>query len=396
MLFVDIVLAGLAFLGHTAVWVIIFNRLHALGLKCRHVKRLEKAVFLVALAILITFACWFATTGQLILHRLWESPLARVALAYLAGCWLVAVYVTAAWVRRKLFTPQPLAFLSNHTETLDIAREMGHRPLGTRKARLFGAVPGNELLRLNIHEKSLAPERLPRELDGLSVVHLTDLHMTGQLTKDYYRFIVDQANQLDADIVAITGDILEKPHCIDWIPDTLGRLRSRYGTYFVIGNHEERLPDVARLRQALTDAGLVDLGSRWMKLEIRGVSMQLAGNELPWFGSAEHLADERPVDSAEPAFRLLLSHSPDQIHWARAHNFDLMLAGHTHGGQIRLPLIGPIVCPSRYGIRYASGVFYEPPTLMHVSRGISSLHPIRFNCPPELTKIVLKCARNSE
>jgi predicted MPP superfamily phosphohydrolase len=69
-----------------------------------------------------------------------------------------------------------------------------------------------------------------------------------------------------------------------------------------------------------------------------------------------------------------------------------MLAGHTHGGQIRLPVIGPIVAPSLFGVKYASGVFYEAPTLVHVSRGVSGLDPIRINCPPEVTKLILRAA----
>jgi predicted MPP superfamily phosphohydrolase len=66
-----------------------------------------------------------------------------------------------------------------------------------------------------------------------------------------------------------------------------------------------------------------------------------------------------------------------------------MLAGHTHGGQIRFPGIGAILAPSRYGVRYAAGTFHLPPVVMHVSRGISGLQPLRFNCLPELTKLVL-------
>ncbi len=67
-----------------------------------------------------------------------------------------------------------------------------------------------------------------------------------------------------------------------------------------------------------------------------------------------------------------------------------MLAGHTHGGQIRFPRIGPILAPSRYGVRFASGVFHLPPMVMHVSRGLSGLQPLRFNCPPELARLVLR------
>jgi predicted MPP superfamily phosphohydrolase len=122
----------------------------------------------------------------------------------------------------------------------------------------------------------------------------------------------------------------------------------------------------------------------------RGSEILIAGNESPWFPPLPDLSQAPPPRSAGGPFRLLLSHSPDQIRWAQHNQFDLMLAGHTHGGQFRLPWLGPFVAPSKYGVRYASGEFYEPPTLMQVSRGLSGLQPLRLNCPPELTKVVLR------
>jgi predicted MPP superfamily phosphohydrolase len=91
-------------------------------------------------------------------------------------------------------------------------------------------------------------------------------------------------------------------------------------------------------------------------------------------------------------FRILLSHSPDQFGWAQRWDFDLMLAGHTHGGQFRLPWIGPFLTPCWHGVKYSCGTFVEGPTVMHVSRGISSELPFRLNCPPEINKIVLRAA----
>ena len=67
-----------------------------------------------------------------------------------------------------------------------------------------------------------------------------------------------------------------------------------------------------------------------------------------------------------------------------------MLSGHNHGGQIVLPVIGPVFAPSQYGVRYASGAFWSDPTLLYVSRGLSGRQPVRFNCPPELTRIILE------
>ncbi|MFP6613093.1 MAG: metallophosphoesterase, partial [Pirellulales bacterium] len=115
----------------------------------------------------------------------------------------------------------------------------------------------------------------------------------------------------------------------------------------------------------------------------------LAGNELPWFPPAADMSTANSRGDDSQLLRIVLAHSPDQFVWARQHDADLMLAGHTHGGQIRLPVIGAIVSPSRYGTRYACGAFFEPPTVMHVSRGISGTVPVRHNCPPELTKLVL-------
>ena len=80
------------------------------------------------------------------------------------------------------------------------------------------------------------------------------------------------------------------------------------------------------------------------------------------------------------------THAP----WAREHDFDLMLAGHVHGGQIQIPPLGPILAPSRFGVHYACGTFHEGPTVMHVSRGLSSKLPLRYFCPPEVTTLVLR------
>jgi uncharacterized protein len=166
-------------------------------------------------------------------------------------------------------------------------------------------------------------------------------------------------------------------------------LRAKHGVYFILGNHEKRVMDTDRVRKALIDQGLVDVGGRVVPLEVAGCQFQLAGNELPWFPLRAAPSAFLRQSSDREQFRVLLSHSPDQYAWACERGFDLMLAGHCHGGQIRLPLIGPIVSPSRFGARYASGLFYEPPTLLHVSRGLAGTTPLRWNCPPEVAKLVL-------
>jgi predicted MPP superfamily phosphohydrolase len=261
--------------------------------------------------------------------------------------------------------------------------------VGTAWTDFLSRLPRNEILQLNVHDKRLLLPRLDPGLDGFRITHLSDLHLTGQLSCSFYREVVQIANEWPSDFVAITGDIVEKVACLDWLPETLGQLQARYGVFFVLGNHEKRIQDEQRVRTALTGVGLIDLGSSWQLGFHARRPFVVAGNELPWFGPAANLQKcPHQVDGFRP-LRIVLAHSPDQLPWARRNDCDLLLAGHTHGGQVRLPLVGPILSPSRRGTRFASGTYYYPPTLMHVSRGIAGTRPLRWNCPPELARLVL-------
>jgi predicted MPP superfamily phosphohydrolase len=216
--------------------------------------------------------------------------------------------------------------------------------------------------------------------------------MSGRIRKRYFEQVVEHVNKAQLDVIAITGDIVDRNACIDWISTTLGRLRAELGVYFVLGNHDRRV-DIARLKDTLSDCGLVHLGGKTQEIPHRdrnGPAILLAGNELPWQGPAPVVPRHETSDEEKQDLRVLLAHTPDQIDWAAEHKFDVMLAGHNHGGQVCLPLIGPILVPSRHGTRYAGGVFSRGDTVLHVSRGTSSLSPIRYNCPPEVAILVLR------
>jgi uncharacterized protein len=268
-----------------------------------------------------------------------------------------------------------------------LARDLGQAPIGSGETRLLARFPGNQIFHLAVQRKTLRMSSLPDKLSGLTIAHLSDLHMTGKLSPEFYDAIVDHTNQLEADLIVITGDIAEKVKCLDWIVPVLNRLRAREGKYFILGNHEMKLPDVGLLRQRMVEAGFIDVGSRAISKQLRGTDILIAGSEVPWFGSNPLLTPDSCPLTTE--FRLLLSHSPDQLPWAKANRFDLMLAGHTHGGQIRFPFFGALISPSKFGFRYAGGLYYEEPTLLHVSRGLCGDHPIRLNCPPELALLTL-------
>jgi predicted MPP superfamily phosphohydrolase len=170
----------------------------------------------------------------------------------------------------------------------------------------------------------------------------------------------------------------------------LGRLRWRIAAFAILGNHDFwHDPDLVRKR--LRRIGMRVVSNAWETLEVRGEQLVVMGHEGPWFRPAPDL-------SACPAgaFRLCLSHTPDNIRWAQRQHVDLMLSGHVHGGQIRLPLLGSIFVPSLYGRRFDCGVFDESPTLLYVNRGLGGQHPLRFNCRPEVARIVLRCMQEGE
>jgi predicted MPP superfamily phosphohydrolase len=402
----DLPLIAAALIGHFSIAVWLFNRLHAFAIPRRAIKGLEKLLVLAAVSMLALLVVRYIVLGRDLISPLSPSqPIGQCALSgYIGICWLAAALAIPCWLIPKLRERTPDALLLNHTTHVDVAARLGFRPLHGAGTRLLGHFPGNELLRIAVQQKTLRLPSLPRELDGLTIAHLSDLHMTGQLGREFYDCVVDETNALDADLVVITGDILEKERCLPWIGPTLGRLKARRGKYFILGNHEKRLSDVAPLRQALGDAGLVDLGGRCEHCVIRGCGILLSGTELPWFGAAPDLNSEFRIQNSEldsfdtrtlnpePSFRILLSHTPDQLSWAKSHGFDLMLAGHNHGGQIRLPYLGALIAPSRYGFRYAGGLYLEQPTLLHVSRGLAGIHPIRLNCLPEIALLILKSA----
>lgn len=261
------------------------------------------------------------------------------------------------------------------------------RPRNGNGRHFLLRLPGNESLMCEQVDVGIRVARLPKHLDGMTIVHLSDLHFTGRIGLDYYNQAVEHTNGLRPDLIFVTGDIVDRPDCIADAAAVLSRLRAQHGVFFVLGNHDLRA-DANAVRKSLSDAGLTDVGGRVVRITCDGMSFLIGGNELPWFGPPPDFAKAVNGDRRAP-LRLLLAHTPDQFSWAIRNEVDLMLAGHTHGGQICLPGLGPIIAPSAKGVRYAHGLHYCRPTAMYVTRGLAGEFPVRYFCPPELTRIIL-------
>jgi uncharacterized protein len=381
-----------AAVGHAAFWVAAINYIHATAWRQSFINKLNKLFFFCLLVPPPLAACWLpwsnADVPSLVPWRMFSSPESRttgmLALeCYLCVCWLSAAISVVQRLRWMVAHDASSILRFHRSRSLGIGNVL-HSPDHPHHAIVH--LPGNESLELDLTERGLDVPRLPPALEGLSIVHLSDFHFTGKVGKPFFEEVVRMSNALEPEIIALTGDFVDKSRYIDWIPDTLGRLRARYGVYYLFGNHDRRV-DWKRLRQVMDSCGLTYLGGTWKVVEIRGQNVLLAGNESPWFRPPADLST--CPSRREVPFRLLLAHSPDQLAWARQGDGDLMLAGHTHGGQIRLPLIGPIFAPSRDGVQFAAGLFHAPPTILNVSRGLSAELPLRMNCTPEIIHLKL-------
>ncbi|NOX56812.1 MAG: metallophosphoesterase [Planctomycetes bacterium] len=374
--------------GHTELWVTLINRSHGLRLPARFLRHLRH-FHDVWIPVFPFVLVWFVgLSGPALLRGGSWADLPAGWSAYLALCAAGAVGLVIH-IARRWYQAVPAVQVSNHATTVDIVDRLGYKPLGPGPFRFLTYVPGNEIFRVEVAEKTYRLPRLPTSWDGLSILHLTDWHFIGTIDRAFFEEVTDLCEELRADLVVLTGDLLDNQRLVEWLPMTLGRLTAPLGCYFVLGNHDWDLnPD--ETRKWLEELGWRSAAGRCHVVEHEGHCLALAGTERPWMG-------QHPDFSIAPddAFRLLLSHTPDNLPWARRQGVDLMLCGHNHGGQVRLPGIGPVYSPSLHGCVYSGGAYWRPPTLLYVSRGLSGRHPLRWGCKPELTKLVLKASQSS-
>ena len=370
--------------GHFGLHLSIYNRINGFGWPRHVIKGIVRVFFLTALLVppLVVLGYW-STFVDLFAGRTTTIPLTLQVYGSicLAG-WIVLGIPWLLW--RPIFALEWIV-APREIEVVRVDKVVGHPLALTLQCRFESRLPLNQIFDLSIERVDLPVIGLPSALNGYRIAHLSDIHLTGDVHPNYAKYAIARATDWQPDMMALTGDIIDKQPCVDWLVDIFSAAQAADGCFFVLGNHDTRVIDSWQTRDGMDRAGWTDLGSRYLPRDLGGVSSILIGNEHPWF--------RRPVledDSPPTDFRLLLSHSPDQLSWARRHKVTLMLAGHTHGGQGRLPLAGPLLSPSFHGSRYASGDFYKAPTTMHVTRGLGGVHLMRIRCRPELSLLTLR------
>ena len=388
-------------LGHAGLVIAAYNRVNATGISRVLIKRIEKGIVLVGavLPMVLLGLEW----RNLSAHGLAGlEELHPLTFAYLIFAGLFAWIAFPMWL---LARPR---FAQSHKRSLLVSQEV-FRPekqsdapkidcFTGKKFAAMGKLPRNEISWTEANRKRLYLDSLPAPLQGLTIAHLSDIHFTGQMSRAYYDRAVKWINDQSPDLIVIAGDIVDYAHAMDRIQDVLGQFHSDARKFFVLGNHDRRLSNPMEVCERLERLEWIDLGKANQRVLLRGVDVELIGNERPWFSRhtleaqlAREGRGEPTAIRAEADWKLGVAHSPDQFAWGVKNGCGLLLCGHTHGGQIRLPLVGPLVAPSWHGSRFASGTFYRGGTVMHVSRGLSGVHPFRWGCPPEISILELQC-----
>ncbi len=374
MLALDIFIAIVIWVGHACIWTTLLNVFYS-QYWAKHFLKLWR-LFTGTVIGLLPLALVF---GPRALSDATPFPLD----VYYSLCAIFGGVALPVITLYRGIRPRLACLLEERTETLDLGKQFGSAVRGNGKWRWMTYLPGNGVFKLDVTELSLKLPELPAKLDGLSILFLSDFHFHGTPSKLWFDAVIDRLLRFPKpDIVALAGDYLDTDAHREWIAPLLGRLQWNEVGVAILGNHDAyHGPDLVRAE--LTELGYEVLSDRTKEVIIRGERCEIVGNEAPWFP-----ASEIPRSGG---FRICVSHSPDQFRWARAQSIDLILCGHVHGGQIRVPIIGSIFVPSRYGRRYDMGVFQSNGTVMVVGRGLSGKEPLRFRCNPQVIRMVLRC-----
>lgn len=256
---------------------------------------------------------------------------------------------------------------------------------GTTAGTCYGYAEAGSL---EVTRPNLSLPKLPKSFDGLRIAFLTDIHHGPYTDLPFVTSVVRTTLALNPDLILLGGDYsLREAKYIRPCFEVLKALSAPLGVFGVMGNHDYAHGD-AETRREMRRAGIEELTNAGVWLQRKNDRVRLAGVDDLWWGKPDAgvtLSEVKPDDAV-----LLLSHNPDYCETLVDPRIGLVLSGHTHGGQVRVPgMVNPFI-PSKYGDKYSHGLVEAPACPVYVSRGLGTTGlPVRYNCPPELTLITL-------
>jgi len=248
-----------------------------------------------------------------------------------------------------------------------------------------------ERIRISACPVDLRIKDLPHDLDGLRLSQLTDIHLGPFLGVKELRRAVDIANEFRPHLALVTGDLVtERGDPLDLCIQELSKVRASDGVFGCLGNHEGYLRVEAYTAAECRRMGIDILRGRRRRLSFGKTHLYLVGIDYQKMGGPYLVGPG--IRTGEVCFNLLLSHNPDVFPVAAAQGHDLIVSGHTHGGQVNLEIFGRPLNVARFYTPYIHGTYRQGGSLLYVSRGIGTVGiPLRLGAPPEVNLIRL-CA----
>lgn len=244
--------------------------------------------------------------------------------------------------------------------------------------------------RLVVERVTIPIKTLPPALHGCKIVHMSDFHHVRGASFALAERAVALANALRPDLIALTGDfVTQDPLAVTELVPVLASLRAPMGVFAVLGNHDFKQAE-AMLRSGLPQAGIKLLVNAGVAVPRGNARLYVAGVDDCSRGKPDLSRALAEMAGGKETAVLLLAHQPDFAdRFAQDGRVMLQLSGHSHGGQVRLPVIGPLILPW-YGKKYHTGLYQVGGMWLYTNRGIGvNGLPVRFNCPPEITEITL-------
>ena len=246
----------------------------------------------------------------------------------------------------------------------------------------------NEANSLSLEKVSIKLNRLPKKLDGFKIIHLSDVHHSPFTSLEHITRAVKIANRLKPDMFVLTGDyVSHEPEFIAPVAEVLSKLEAEFGTHACLGNHDH-WTDAEDLIKCFRNEKINLLINEGFRLKARDTSFWLAGVDDYMVGKTDVPASRK--GSFPDEMKILLAHNPVIIRQAARLGIDLMFSGHTHGGQVKVREKRKNIFAKR---RLTSGLHQRKNTQIYITRGIGTVVlPVRYQCPPEISLIELKCA----
>ncbi len=365
------------------LWRAASRRFHGGGRTLAHI-----AIVLFDLLLLFGYLLSFSA-----LLSAWRMP-PRVG-AYLAAAALDYLLLSTAILAIR-------ACLSLIARRLPPAADPGRRRLLETGGRILTAAPaavlayGTFVERLNfqVREVDLPIPDLPPDLEGLRILQLSDIHRGAFLSGADLERVVDAARELRSHLAVITGDLISsRGDPLDSCIRELSRIHADAGVFGCMGNHEHYADAADYTEAAAARVGIHFLRSRAQPLRFGSARLNLAGvDHQPTWDKPKYLRGAETL--VEPgAVNVLLSHNPDVFPVAARQGYNLLLAGHTHGGQVSIEIFDRSINPARFITPYVYGVYRADRSTAYVTRGIGSIGlPARIGAPPEISALRLRKA----